>query len=76
LEKNCDIILVTFISDLMVMTYWNDVIIIFLMLDFVIISLKNHNLAKSRNFRSPILKVQKRWGRKVLNAWRFWKFVT
>jgi len=28
--------------------------------DFVIISLKKHNLAKLRNFKSPILKVK--WG--------------
>jgi len=30
--------------------------------DFVIISFKNHYLAKSHNFRSPILKVKRRWG--------------
>jgi len=32
---------------------------------FVIISFKNHYLAKSRNFRSPILKVNERWERKA-----------
>jgi len=30
---------------------------------FVIISFKIHHLSKSRNFRSPILKVKRRWGR-------------
>jgi len=29
----------------------------FLKFDFVIISLKNHNFAKSRKFRSPVLKI-------------------
>jgi len=35
--------------------------IILVTFDFFIISLKIHNLAKSRNFRSPILKVKERW---------------
>jgi len=38
----------------------------FLKLDFVIISLKNHNLTKLRNFSSPKLKIKGRWGRKAL----------
>jgi len=38
----------------------NDVVTIyFLKLDFVIISFKNHNLAKSRNFKSPKSKIMK-----------------
>jgi len=36
--------------------HWNDAIT-FLKFDFVVISLKKHNLAKSRNFRSLKLKV-------------------
>jgi len=47
LKKICDIILVA---------CFVDVITIFLKFDFVIVSLKIHNLAKSRNFMSPILK--------------------
>jgi len=54
IEKSCDVSLVTFFGDV-----GNDDItemtsyLIFLKFDFVIISLKNHNLAKSSNFRSP-----------------------
>jgi len=59
---------VTFSGDEMVIS---NVITIFLKFDFVIISFKNHYLAKSRNFRSPILKVKGRWGRKAPIAWRF-----
>jgi len=53
----CDVILVTFFGDVMVMTslLWRRSYI--LKFDFVIISFKKHYLAKSRNFRSPILKV-------------------
>jgi len=53
MEKSCDVVL---------MTYWrrnyDDVILIFLKFDFVMISLKHHNLAKSYNFRSPKSKVK------------------
>jgi len=47
-------------------TYFNEEIMVtslkwrhnwFLKFDFVIICMKKHNLVKSRNFRSPILKV-------------------
>jgi len=48
--------------------HWNDVITDFLNFDFVIISLKNHNLAKSRNFRSPKSKDKGRWGFSELGA--------
>jgi len=47
MEKSCDFRLVTF----------SDVITDFFKFDFVIISLKIHNLTKSRNFRSPKSKV-------------------
>jgi len=47
-------------------TSLKDVITIFLKFDFVIISFKNHYLAKSQNFRSQILKIKERWGRKTL----------
>jgi len=40
----------------------DDVITDFLKFDFVTISLKKHNLIKSRYFRSPILKINRRWG--------------
>jgi len=52
-----NVILVTFFGDVMVMTSLKWRYNCILEFDFVIISLKNHNLAKSRNFRSPILKV-------------------
>jgi len=43
--------------------------------DFVIISFKNHYLAKSWNFKSPILKTKRRCGWKALGAggkrWRW-----
>jgi len=39
--------------------------------DFIIISFKNHYLSKSRNFRSPILKIKRHWGLTI-----FWKSVT
>jgi len=32
--------------------------------------LKNHNLAKSRNCRSPKSKEKGSWGRRALSAWR------
>jgi len=60
MEKFCDVILVTFFTD-------------FLKFDFVISSLKNHNLAKSLNFRSPKSKVKGRSGRRAFSAWRFLK---
>jgi len=66
LENLWDVILVT------ILRHWNDVITNFLKFDLVIISLKNHNLAKSRNFRSPILKIKQLWERKS----RLVKFVT
>jgi len=34
---------------------------------------KNHNLAKLRNFSSPKLKIKGRWGRRAPNARRFLK---
>jgi len=52
--------IVTFFGDVMVITSQNDVIT-FLKFDFVIINLKYQNLAKSRNFKTPILKVKGRW---------------
>jgi len=75
-KKFCDVILVLFFGDVMVMTSlkWRHHYI--LKFNFVIISFKNHHLAKSRNFRSPILEVMRRWGRKDPSAWRFWKFIT
>jgi len=42
--------------------------------DFVIISLKNHNLPKLRNFSSPKLKIKGHWRRRAPSAWRFLKF--
>jgi len=57
MEKNCDVILVIFFGDVMVMTSVKLRHNYFLKLDFVIISFKNHNLTKSRNFRSPKLKI-------------------
>jgi len=41
--------------------------------DFVIIRLKNHKLAKLRNFSSQKLKIKERWGRRAPRAWRFLK---
>jgi len=46
----------------------NDVITDFLKFNFVTISLKKHNLVISRNFRSPILKIKGRWGRRDPSA--------
>jgi len=62
-------------GDVLVMTSpkWCHNFCIFLKFDFVVISFKNHCLAKSRNSRSSILKVKRRWGRKDLSAWRFLK---
>jgi len=57
MEKFCDVILMTFFGGVMMIKilkwrhYW------FLKFNFFIISLKIHNLAKSRNFKLPILKV-------------------
>jgi len=42
----------------MAMTSQNDIITDCFKFDFVTISLKNHNLVKSPNFRSPILKIR------------------
>jgi len=53
--------------------HWNNVTTIFLNFDFVIIILKKHNLAKSRNFRLTISKVKGRWGRRAPSVWRFLK---
>jgi len=61
---------VTFFGDVMAITSLNDVIIDFLKFDFVIISLKKHNLAKLRNISSSKLKIK---GRRALSAWRFLK---
>jgi len=47
----------------MEMTSQNDVITDYFKFDFVAISMKNHNLVKSPNFRSPILKIKGSWGR-------------
>jgi len=33
--------------------------------------LKNHNLAKLRNFSSPKLMIKGRWRRRAPSAWRF-----
>jgi len=44
------------LADVMVVTYKNDDITDFLKFDFVLISLKKHNLVKSPNFRLLILK--------------------
>jgi len=48
MEKSCNASLVTFFGDVT-----EKIITDFFKFDFVIISLKNHNLAKSRSFRSP-----------------------
>jgi len=40
------------------------------------ISLKNHNLGKSRNFRSLKSKVMECWGGKLPTLFDFWKFIT
>jgi len=42
---------------------------IFLNFDFIIISLKNHKLAKSCNFRSLTLKIKGRWRLRFPSAW-------
>jgi len=39
----------------------------------IVISLKNHNFTKSRNFRSPKSKIKGRWGRRAPSSWRFLK---
>jgi len=57
-KKIYDIILVTFFGDLMVMTS---------KFDCVIISLEKHSSPKSRNFRSPILKVKGLFENLLLN---------
>jgi len=48
---------------------------LFFKFKFVIISFKNYNLAKSRNFRSPKSKVKGRWGWRAPALSDFWKFV-
>jgi len=57
LKNFCDVILVTFLDDVMVITSrkWRHNSM--LKFDFVIISFKNYYLAKSRNFKSLILKI-------------------
>jgi len=50
---------------------YDDVITDFLKFDFVIISLKDHDLAKSSNSWSIKSKVKGRWGRRAPSAWRF-----
>jgi len=54
MKKFCDVILVTLFGE----HNGDDVITDFLKFDFVTISLKNHNLVKSHNFRSPLLKIK------------------
>jgi len=53
MEKNCDVILVTFFDNVIMiilwLRHWMTSYLILLMFDFVI-SLKNHNLAKSCKF--------------------------
>jgi len=66
-------ILVTFLRDVMVITSWKWRHNYILKFDFVIISFKNHYLAKSQKFKSPILKIKRRWRRKAPGAWRFLK---
>jgi len=41
--------------------------------DFVIISLRNHNLDKLRNFRSSSSKIKRRWVRRAPSASRSFK---
>jgi len=56
-KKFYDVILVTFLGDEMMMTSLKLRHNYILKFDFVITSFKNHYLAKSRNFKSPILKI-------------------
>jgi len=64
----------TFFGDVMVMTSLKLRHNYILNFDFIITSFKNHYLAKSRNFRLPILKVKRCWGGiKACSAWRFLK---
>jgi len=66
LETFCDVILVAIVGDVFVMMSlkWRHNCIC--KFDFVIISLKKHNLGKPHNFRSPISKVKERcWVRKA-----------
>jgi len=72
LENFCNVNLVTFLGYVMVMTplEWRHNYT--LKFDCVVISFKNHNLAKSRNFKL-ILRIKRRWGRKASSAWRFLK---
>jgi len=69
MEKCCDVSLVTAFR----LRNDDDVITDFLKFDFVIISLKKHNLTKSHNFRSPKSKVNGRWGAESPIAWQFLK---
>jgi len=73
LEKNCDAILVTFFVDVMVKTSlkWRHNYIVEVQLCHN--QLKKTLFGQTRNFRSPILKVKGRWGRKAPSAWRFLK---
>jgi len=64
MEKFCDVRLVTFFSDVVTMTSLKLRHSRFLNYDCVIISLKNHNLAKSRNSKSPKSKIKGRLGRR------------
>jgi len=61
-KKFCDVILVTFFGDVVVMTSLKRRHNYIFEVWFVIISFKNHYLAKSWNFKSPILKVKERSG--------------
>jgi len=54
--------LMKFFGDIITMKSLNDVITDFLNFDLVIFSLKNYNLVKSGNFRSPKSKIKGRWG--------------
>jgi len=77
IRKNfCDVILVTFLRDVMVMTSRKRRHNYILMFDLFIISFKNHHLAKSQNFKSPILKIKRRWDRNAPALCDFRKFVT
>jgi len=58
MENFCEFIMVTFFGGVIQRPHWNHVITHFLKFDFVIISLKKHNLGKSRNFRSPKSRVR------------------
>jgi len=72
-KKTCDIILVEFLGDVIVMMSlkWRHNYIF--EVRFGHNQLEKTNLAKSRNFRWPILKVKERWERRAPSAWRFLK---